>query len=107
MARPQNSPRGLFVKDQINVSSAQITGNSTGNLLLSGGLQLSDISTAVLTADSTGNDHTAGFFQNTNVDFDPGAGITILDSAGGDDIFVLKLDAPPLYRNYLPMISSR
>ena len=55
MARPQNAPKGLFVKDQINVGTSELTGNSTGNLLLSGGVQLSGVSTAILTADSTGN----------------------------------------------------
>jgi uncharacterized repeat protein (TIGR01451 family) len=49
-----------------------------------------------IAADSTGGDHIAGFFQNIAVDFDPGAGIAILNSAGGDDIYLLKLDAPPL-----------
>ena len=53
MARPQNAPKGLFVKDQINVGSSELTGNSTGNLLLSGGVQLSGVSTGLITATST------------------------------------------------------
>ncbi|MFN3917972.1 MAG: SBBP repeat-containing protein [Flavobacteriales bacterium] len=42
--------------------------------------------------DAAGNVYTTGFFQNT-VDFDPGAGVFNLASAGQDDIFVQKLDA--------------
>jgi len=41
--------------------------------------------------DSAGNVYITGFFNNT-VDFDPGPGSYILVSAGGDDIFISKLD---------------
>ena len=42
--------------------------------------------------DDSGNVYTTGEFQGT-VDFDPGAGVFNLTSAGGDDIFVSKLDS--------------
>jgi|GEM_PF-495661 len=42
--------------------------------------------------DSSGNTYTTGSFQNT-VDFDPGAGIANLTSAGGQDTFIAKIDA--------------
>jgi uncharacterized repeat protein (TIGR01451 family) len=49
-----------------------------------------------IAAGSSGDDYSAGFFQNIAVDFDPGAGITLLNSAGGDDLYLLKLNAPLL-----------
>lgn len=42
--------------------------------------------------DVYGNVYVTGEFTGT-IDFDPGAGINTLTSAGGNDIFVLKLDA--------------
>ncbi len=45
-----------------------------------------------ITVDSSGNVLTTGYFRGT-VDFDPGAGTSNLTSAGGDDIFVSKLDS--------------
>jgi hypothetical protein len=41
--------------------------------------------------DGAGNVYTAGLFTGTG-DFDPGPGIVALSGAGGDDIFVSKLD---------------
>ena len=45
-----------------------------------------------ITVDVFGNVYTAGFFSDT-VDFDPGAGLFNLASAGNHDIFIQKLDA--------------
>jgi hypothetical protein len=45
-----------------------------------------------MAVDSAGNVYTTGFFEGT-VDFDPGAGVFNLTSAGGYDIFVSKLDS--------------
>jgi len=53
------------------------------------GSTLSDIGQS-LTVDSSGNVYTTGYFTGT-VDFDPGVGTANLTSAGGNDIFILKL----------------
>jgi hypothetical protein len=45
-----------------------------------------------ITFDSSENIYTTGSFQGT-VDFDPGAGTTNLTSAGGADVFVLRLSS--------------
>lgn len=42
--------------------------------------------------DNTGDIYVAGYFQQT-VDFDPGAGLFEITAIGGNDIFVLKLNA--------------
>src|SRR5690606_19356246 len=49
-----------------------------------------EISRAI-TIDNLGNPIVTGYFEDT-VDFDPGAGVFNLTSAGGDDVFLLKLD---------------
>ncbi|MGJ8660619.1 MAG: SBBP repeat-containing protein [Bacteroidota bacterium] len=45
-----------------------------------------------ISVDALGNVYNTGYFQGT-VDFDPGAGITNLVSAGQQDVFIQKLDA--------------
>ncbi len=45
-----------------------------------------------ITVDATGSCYVTGYFQNT-ADFDPGAGTYSLTAAGGDEIFIFKLDA--------------
>jgi hypothetical protein len=45
-----------------------------------------------IAVDASGNVYTTGQFQNT-VDFDPGAGVFNLTSAGNGDVFISKLDA--------------
>jgi len=45
-----------------------------------------------ITADAGGNIYTTGFFSG-EADFDPGAGVQNLTSAGGSDIFIQKLDS--------------
>jgi hypothetical protein len=43
--------------------------------------------------DGSGNMYYAGAFSGTNTDFDPGAGVYNLTSAGSSDAFLLKFDA--------------
>ncbi len=66
--------------------------DSSGNLLLakSFGGTANDVGRSI-TFDSTGNIYTTGEFAGT-VDFDPGTGTTNLISAGGNDVFILRLD---------------
>lgn len=45
-----------------------------------------------IAVDDLGNVYTTGYFTGT-IDFDPGAGVFNLSSAGNEDIFVCKLDA--------------
>ncbi len=50
-----------------------------------------DIGTSIF-LDASGNIYVAGYFEGT-ADFDPGAGIFNMTSAGVEDIFIAKLDA--------------
>ncbi|MBL7923144.1 MAG: hypothetical protein JNL88_03000 [Bacteroidia bacterium] len=43
--------------------------------------------------DPSGNLYIAGYFTGTSVDFDPGPGVCSVASAGGNDSYLLKLDA--------------
>ena len=45
-----------------------------------------------MTTDAAGNIYSTGSFSGT-VDFDPGAGLFNMTSAGGADVFILKLDS--------------
>lgn len=66
MARPQNSPRGLFSKNGIAVGAATITADSTGNVKASGGVKVSN-GAATLTGNSTGNLVLSGGVKLNNV----------------------------------------
>jgi len=46
-----------------------------------------------LAVDASGNVYSTGYFWGGSVDFDPGAGTYYMNSAGGTDIFISKLDA--------------
>ncbi|MVM33168.1 hypothetical protein GO755_24215 [Spirosoma sp. HMF4905] len=67
--------------------------NTGGNLIWAKQLGGSgdDVGNSVV-VDGSGNVYTTGLFYDT-VDFDPGAGVLNLTSAGYDDMFVSKLDA--------------
>jgi len=53
MAHPQNSPRGLFAMNRIDIDDAQLTDDASGNLLASAGLALSGQSDAITQTAST------------------------------------------------------
>ena len=65
----------------------------SGNLLWAKNLggSSNDIGFSIA-VDSSGNVYTTGYFANPGADFDPSAQSFSLRSAGGDDIFVSKLD---------------
>jgi hypothetical protein len=45
-----------------------------------------------ITTDPSGNVYATGIYNGTNIDFDPGVGISTLSAVGNIDVFVLKLD---------------
>ncbi len=67
--------------------------DTDGNLVwaVSVGGTMFDYGTGI-TADAQGNVYVTGYFDET-VDFDPGAGESLLTSQGGGDIFILKLNS--------------
>ncbi len=69
----------IKTKAQFNLTWAKGLGSANSEKVLS------------TVADNSGNTISTGYFQGT-VDFDPGALVFNLTSAGKDDIFVLKLD---------------
>ncbi len=75
--------------DDIFVSKLDSAGNFVWARQIGGtGLDLG----SGMAVDGSGNVYTTGFFEST-VDFDPGAGVFNLTSAGSGDIFVSKLDS--------------
>ena len=79
----------LFSISFISVPSAKAWSSAQTAVSVFGGVG-GDFPEAA-TLDSTGNIYTTGRFQST-FDFDPGAGTTNLTSAGGEDVFISKLD---------------
>ncbi len=71
--------------------------NSSGNYLWakSFGGSSADYGFSI-TVDASGNVYTTGWFEGT-ADFDPGVGTANLTSAGGEDVFVLKLNSSGNY----------
>ena len=68
--------------------------NSSGNIVWAKSFGGSaDEQSYSIAVDGSGNVYTTGYFQGTNVDFDPGNGTTNLTSAGVIDVFVSKLDS--------------
>ncbi|MCU0440483.1 MAG: SBBP repeat-containing protein [Raineya sp.] len=74
----------------IFVSKLDVNGNFVWAKRMGGGEPNGDYGNSI-TVDASGNVYTTGIFNGT-ADFDPGAGTHNLTSAGGDDIFVSKLD---------------
>jgi hypothetical protein len=67
--------------------------NSSGNFVWAKAMGGSGWDNAYsIASDASGNVYTTGVFQDT-VDFDPGAAVVNVVSAGGSDIFISKLDA--------------
>jgi CSLREA domain-containing protein len=67
--------------------------NSSGNFVWA--KRMGDVSSEIgfgIALDSSDNVYTTGFFEST-VDFDPGAGLANLTSAGYRDIFISKLNS--------------
>jgi len=70
-----------------------------GNFQWAFNLGLGDNDNAIfdLKIDNGGNVYAAGFFQGTNIDFDPSPATAILNSSGGYDIFFAKYNTNGQY----------
>ena len=79
-----------FSLTSVSTPSAYAWSSAQATVSVFGGTS-SDIGRSIA-LDSSGNVYTTGYFQGT-VDFDPGAGVENLTSAGGNAIFVSKLDS--------------
>ncbi len=78
--------------NDIFVSKLDASGNFAWAKAMGGtGSTGSDVGLAIA-VDAPGNVYTTGYFNGT-ADFDPGAGVSNLTSAGNRDIFISKLDA--------------
>ncbi|MDX2172739.1 MAG: T9SS type A sorting domain-containing protein [Bacteroidota bacterium] len=75
--------------DDIFISKLDVNGNFVWAKKIGGAA--SEMGRSI-TIDGTGNINLTGYFQGT-VDFDPNAGVTNLNAAGSNDIFVLKLNS--------------
>ena len=75
--------------DDIFISKLDASGNFVWAKSMGGNSVIEGYSIAL---DASGNVYTTGYFNGT-VDFDPGIGIFNIASAGGDEIFISKLDA--------------
>ncbi|MET0394277.1 MAG: LamG-like jellyroll fold domain-containing protein [Chitinophagaceae bacterium] len=62
------------------------------------GLVNNDNAVFGLRADNAGNVYATGFFQGTNIDFDPGSGVAGLSSAGGYEAFLAKYNTNGQYQ---------
>ena len=62
--KPQNTPRGLFAKEAVHITSsstdAQLTADTSGNLKLNAGLLLSGETSDTITQDATAVKFSAG-----------------------------------------------
>jgi hypothetical protein len=73
--------------------------DAAGNYVWAKGMGSSNIATEIgygITVDDASNAYITGTFRST-VDFDPGSGTANLTSAGGIDVFILKLDTDGNY----------
>ena len=101
MARPQNSPRGLFQKERIDIGSQSLTYNSTG-LILSSALTTGGALTlggALVGSDATGAvilDTTAALPGNVTAG---GAGIMLVANSTGTALVINTTGTTWVYAN--------
>ena len=96
-ASTMNANYGVNTANMMSAFGAQdiyiIKHDATGTLLWAKHLGGSgDDLPVALDVDASGNIVIAGTFTSSNMDFDPGAGVTYLSSSGSTDLFVLKLN---------------